>query len=189
MDRPGGGLPDGQRGTPWLTQSRPITTLFPLPAEPHGGLHVYLSINIAQGVYRPITPMGAATLALMFNNLMRNLGIPTDGPQPCGDRRTGPVSRALTRLGHANSKGATNSWTRAGWRFRAKSPPSHPPERLLPSPATRSRWSTPVSAVGAVEGVLEVIVQGAVGRALVFEAPKPRIWSCVNRGSRSPGGV
>ncbi|QIZ35563.1 PEP/pyruvate-binding domain-containing protein [Saccharopolyspora sp. ASAGF58] len=69
-------------GTPWLTQSRPITTLFPLPAEPHGGLHVYLSINVAQGVYRPITPMGAATLALMFNNLMRNLGIPTDGPRP-----------------------------------------------------------------------------------------------------------
>lgn len=69
-------------GTAWLTQSRPITTLFPLPAEPLGGLHVYLSINVAQGVYRPITPLGAATLALMFNNLMRNLGIPTDGPRP-----------------------------------------------------------------------------------------------------------
>ncbi|MBB5153969.1 PEP/pyruvate-binding domain-containing protein [Saccharopolyspora phatthalungensis] len=69
-------------GTLWLTQSRPITTLFPVPAEPLGGLHVYLSINVAQGVYRPITPMGGATLALMFTHLMRNLGIPTDGPQP-----------------------------------------------------------------------------------------------------------
>ncbi|MCI2421926.1 PEP-utilizing enzyme [Saccharopolyspora sp. K220] len=69
-------------GVLWLTQSRPITTLFPLPDEPYEGLHVYLSINVAQGVYRPITPLGGATLALMFTGLMRNLGIPVDGTRP-----------------------------------------------------------------------------------------------------------
>ncbi|MEU5847245.1 PEP/pyruvate-binding domain-containing protein [Saccharopolyspora shandongensis] len=69
-------------GTTWLTQSRPVTTLFPLPAEPLGGLHVYLSINVVQGVYRPITPLGAATLALMLTNLMRNIGVPAEGRRP-----------------------------------------------------------------------------------------------------------
>ncbi|GAA4836815.1 PEP/pyruvate-binding domain-containing protein [Saccharopolyspora rosea] len=69
-------------GTAWLTQSRPITTLFPLPEEPRPGLHVYLSINVAQGVYRPLTPMGIAVLGSMFGGLTRGLGLPVrDRPQ------------------------------------------------------------------------------------------------------------
>jgi pyruvate,water dikinase len=48
-------------GVFWLTQARPITTLFPLPesAPPPGqDLHVYFCFSVAQGLYRPITPMG-----------------------------------------------------------------------------------------------------------------------------------
>ncbi len=48
-------------GKAWLVQSRAITTLYPLPrsapADPRD-LHVYLSFNVAQGVFRPLTPMG-----------------------------------------------------------------------------------------------------------------------------------
>ncbi len=44
----------------WLLQARPITTLFPaldrVPADHQ--LHVYLSVNVAQGVYQPLTPLG-----------------------------------------------------------------------------------------------------------------------------------
>ncbi len=43
-----------------LTQARPITTLFPLPANPDGGAHVYFCFSLAQGLERPITPMGRA---------------------------------------------------------------------------------------------------------------------------------
>lgn len=47
-------------GEPHLTQARPITTLFPLPDNPDGGSHVYFCFSLAQGLERPITPMGRA---------------------------------------------------------------------------------------------------------------------------------
>ncbi|GGN20869.1 phosphoenolpyruvate synthase [Lentzea pudingi] len=43
-----------------LTQARPITTLFPLPDNADGGAHVYFCFSLAQGLERPITPMGRA---------------------------------------------------------------------------------------------------------------------------------
>jgi hypothetical protein len=47
-------------GTLWLTQSRPITTLYPLPSSADGDTHVYLCVSLAQGLTRPMTPMGIA---------------------------------------------------------------------------------------------------------------------------------
>ncbi|HEX5348536.1 MAG TPA: PEP/pyruvate-binding domain-containing protein [Pseudonocardiaceae bacterium] len=52
-------------GKLWLTQSRPITTLYPLPAPPDGDLHVYLCVSLAQGLTRPVTPMGIAAFRLI----------------------------------------------------------------------------------------------------------------------------
>ncbi|SDK42162.1 pyruvate, water dikinase [Lentzea albidocapillata subsp. violacea] len=43
-----------------LTQARPITTLFPLPDNPDGNAHAYFCFSLAQGLERPITPMGRA---------------------------------------------------------------------------------------------------------------------------------
>jgi rifampicin phosphotransferase len=45
-------------GTPWLTQARQITTLHPLPEPARDGLRVYLCATLAQGLTRPVTPMG-----------------------------------------------------------------------------------------------------------------------------------
>ncbi|KOV79105.1 PEP/pyruvate-binding domain-containing protein [Nocardia sp. NRRL S-836] len=42
-----------------LAQSRPITTLFPLPDNNKPG-HAYFCFSLAQGLERPITPMGRA---------------------------------------------------------------------------------------------------------------------------------
>jgi rifampicin phosphotransferase len=45
----------------WIVQSRPITTLYPLPNEPAreaAGPRVYFSASVAQGYFEPITPMG-----------------------------------------------------------------------------------------------------------------------------------
>ncbi|MEV4169703.1 PEP/pyruvate-binding domain-containing protein [Nonomuraea sp. NPDC049709] len=52
-------------GTLWLTQSRPITTLYPLPERPRPGLRVYFSVNVVQGVMGPLTPMGQSVFRVI----------------------------------------------------------------------------------------------------------------------------
>ncbi|SDL07001.1 pyruvate, water dikinase [Arthrobacter sp. ov407] len=65
-------------GKIWVTQSRPITTLYPLPdpaaAEPLGTesgpsaeTRVYLCGSLLQGLTRPLTPMGLSVLGSMRN--------------------------------------------------------------------------------------------------------------------------
>ncbi len=65
-------------GKVWVTQSRPITTLYPLPdpaaAEPLGtestaaaDPRVYLCGTLLQGLTRPLTPMGLSVLGSMRN--------------------------------------------------------------------------------------------------------------------------
>ncbi|MDI3210622.1 PEP/pyruvate-binding domain-containing protein [Arthrobacter sp. AL12] len=63
-------------GRIWLTQSRPITTLYPLPepapedvaAGAAAPTRVYLCGTLFQGLTRPITPMGLAVLEMMRNS-------------------------------------------------------------------------------------------------------------------------
>lgn len=71
----------------WLLQARPITTLFPLPADVPAmddDLRVYFSFNVAQGVYRPLTPMGVQAFRLLGSALVTLFGRPpldpSDGP-------------------------------------------------------------------------------------------------------------
>ncbi|HET9920479.1 MAG TPA: PEP/pyruvate-binding domain-containing protein, partial [Ktedonobacteraceae bacterium] len=64
-------------GKLWLTQARPITTLYPLPAsapQSDDVLRVYFSFNVAQGVYQPLTPMGIAVFRLLASSIMRQAG-------------------------------------------------------------------------------------------------------------------
>jgi phosphohistidine swiveling domain-containing protein len=54
-------------GEMWVVQSRPITTLYPLP-EPYDrddGARAYLCASLLQGLTRPLTPMGMASVDLM----------------------------------------------------------------------------------------------------------------------------
>ncbi len=75
-------------GTLWLTQARPITTLYPLPAkasdsgapDPGGPLRVYFSVNVAQGVFRPFTPAGIATFRQVGSGAARLFGFPVADP-------------------------------------------------------------------------------------------------------------
>ncbi|MEP7160169.1 MAG: PEP/pyruvate-binding domain-containing protein [Dermatophilaceae bacterium] len=59
----------------WLTQARPITTLFPLPVPHRPGHHVYLCASLAQGLTRPITPLGRGAVRLLSAGVSRGLGI------------------------------------------------------------------------------------------------------------------
>ncbi|MEV0644163.1 PEP/pyruvate-binding domain-containing protein [Phytomonospora sp. NPDC050363] len=73
----------------WLTQARPVTTLYPLPDNPHGELRAYMSLSVAQGVFRPITPMGISALRVIAAGAARDIfGIPV------ADLRAGPPAFA-----------------------------------------------------------------------------------------------
>ncbi|MDQ5813808.1 MAG: phosphoenolpyruvate synthase, partial [Actinomycetota bacterium] len=83
-------------GRTWLLQARPITTLFPLPAgaPASDGLRVYFSVNVAQGVYRPLTPMGLQAFRLLGSAMATLFG------HPPSDRYAGPslINEAAGRL-------------------------------------------------------------------------------------------
>jgi rifampicin phosphotransferase len=76
------------RGVAWLTQARPITTLFPLPeaasAYPPGDtarVRVYFCFSLAQGLHRPITPMGRAVFGVVGSAVVgRIAGLPVADP-------------------------------------------------------------------------------------------------------------
>ena len=74
-------------GKLWLLQARPITTLFPLPANAPAtdyAPRVYFSGSVAQGVYQPLTPMGRQTFRMIGSSLATLLG------RPPRDRYAGP---------------------------------------------------------------------------------------------------
>jgi pyruvate,water dikinase len=54
-------------GTLWLTQARPITTLYPL-ADGVPGHRVYFCFSLAQGLNRPITPMGISAFRALASS-------------------------------------------------------------------------------------------------------------------------
>lgn len=70
-------------GTLWLTQARPITTLYPVPDDapaPDDGLRVYWSANVAQGVLNPLTPMGLSVFRIIGSTAAGLLGRPVADP-------------------------------------------------------------------------------------------------------------
>jgi rifampicin phosphotransferase len=81
----------------WLTQARPITTLFPLPPEALStdeDLRVYLSFNVQQGTYLPSTPMGRSAVRLLASSVLTYIGF---SPR---DRMQGPrfLTEAASRI-------------------------------------------------------------------------------------------
>jgi phosphohistidine swiveling domain-containing protein len=67
----------------WIVQSRPITTLYPLPADapdPERELRVYFSGNVFQGYFEPITPMGIQFFRLLSGAISGMFGFPVEDP-------------------------------------------------------------------------------------------------------------
>jgi rifampicin phosphotransferase len=74
-------------GELWLTQARPITTLHPLPAPGGHGLRVYLCATLAQGLTRPLTPMGISAFRVVTAGASELVfGVPV------ADRLAGPAA-------------------------------------------------------------------------------------------------
>ncbi len=81
-------------GTFWLTQARPVTTLFPpvhpvrdsraRPGSAHpgkAGPRLYLCASLAQGLTRPITPLGRGAFALLTASGARFAGVTVADPR------------------------------------------------------------------------------------------------------------
>lgn len=65
-------------GTLWLLQSRPITTLFPLPSgtDPErGDPRIYMEVGHMQGLRRPVTPMGMSVLRNTAGRWLQLMGV------------------------------------------------------------------------------------------------------------------
>jgi len=83
---------------PWLLQSRPITTLYPLPekAPREGqGLCVYFNLSVAQGVNRPFTPMGLQAWRLLTAGLSSKIGFPVADPTKGAGLLTSAAGRLM----------------------------------------------------------------------------------------------
>jgi pyruvate,water dikinase len=90
----------------WLTQSRPITTLYPVPksngakwnagqeSSPVSGTRAYLCFSLAQGLTRPLTPMGLAAVRLIASSVATAAGFLV--PDPC--RGPSPYAEAGQRI-------------------------------------------------------------------------------------------
>ena len=64
----------------WIVQSRPITTLYPLPTDlVHDA--AYFSISVAQGYFEPITPMGLEAFLAIGRRVRATF---TEGEPPTG---------------------------------------------------------------------------------------------------------
>ncbi len=65
-------------GVMQVLQSRPITTLYPLP-EPRladdGGPRVYLSFNAVQGIAAPFSPRGASVIETILDGVLTAVGV------------------------------------------------------------------------------------------------------------------
>ena len=89
-------------GKLWLTQSRAITTLYPVPPAQRPGLRVHLNATLAQGLTRPMTPMGLSAFrvvgARMAEVALRRSVDPMVGPAAfgvAGDRGFADITVAV----------------------------------------------------------------------------------------------
>ena len=64
----------------WLTQARPITTLYPQARTHRPGLRVLMCLSLAQGLTRPITPMGIAAIRLIGTSVAIAIKMPPAQP-------------------------------------------------------------------------------------------------------------
>ncbi|XTR53397.1 PEP/pyruvate-binding domain-containing protein [Pseudarthrobacter sp. So.54] len=132
-------------GKAWLTQSRPITTLYPLPGPAPGDAaagaaapaRVYLCGTLFQGLTRPITPMGLAVLGVM-----RNRKGPWRYVNPgCGCSWT---SRPWSATGPA----ARICCGFSRWRTAGPAPCSRPCLKIRGSALSSARSCNPCEAAG-----------------------------------------
>ena len=87
-------------GALWLTQARPVTTLFPLPdvGATDDELRVYFCFSLAQGLTRPLTPMGISAFRVI--GLLRRPPVRPSAGRSAGRATPGPRRGRAALLRH-----------------------------------------------------------------------------------------
>ncbi|GAB4098745.1 phosphoenolpyruvate synthase [Sinomonas halotolerans] len=167
-------------GTLWLTQTRPITTLHPIPVRPSGspagGVRAWFCFSLAQGLTRPLTPMGIASLKAAAGSIAAQAGLaPSDadaGPsvvQAAGGRLFVDVTTVLrSRVGRRLAPRVLDVMEArsAGILRRLSADPRFPLEIRTPLPLARRVVSLAVRH-HVPETLVRALVRPAAGLARV----------------------
>jgi rifampicin phosphotransferase len=159
-------------GRTWLLQARPITTLFPLPAgvpPTDDNPRVYFSFSVAQGVYRPLTPMGLQAFRLVTSALATLAG------HPPPDRYAGPVpiTEAGGRLFVDITPALRSTFGRRVLDFVARNMEALTAP-ILRQLATDSRFAPVMTRPWPIlRAVLSVLIRGRIPLRLIWALVRP----------------
>ncbi|MFI6763738.1 PEP/pyruvate-binding domain-containing protein [Micromonospora sp. NPDC050417] len=160
--------------TLWLLQSRPITTLFPLPPTTDRPLpRVYLEFGHVQGMRQPVTPMGMSSLREIIVAMTASIGLRVDivdiGGRLYGDlsdlARSRSARRRLVKLM------AVDFGPRAQEAMRhVLDDPRFAPGQAPPARAGGATAPSLRTAGRAVVGVVRALARPDAARLRVFDA-------------------
>ncbi|XVV09069.1 PEP/pyruvate-binding domain-containing protein [Actinoplanes sp. CA-131856] len=156
-------------GELWLLQSRPITTLFPLPPQT-GDLRVYLEFGHVQGMLQPATPMGMSTLKALVTAMLKPLGLHVEITD-IGGRLYGDMTD-LVRDPRARKRLVKLLAVDFGPRAQAAIRQVMDDPRFAPAPSRDRRRAAPsLRAAGrAVTGITRALARPAAARERVAAA-------------------
>ncbi|MFY7068239.1 PEP/pyruvate-binding domain-containing protein [Nocardiopsis changdeensis] len=158
-----------REGALWLLQSRPITTLFPPP--PRGaapGPRLYVEFGHVQGMLRPATPMGMATLKSVLAGMLASFGLAVEIVD-IGGRLYGDLTDAMR---DPATRRRLVGLMAVDFGPRAQAVVEHMLDdpRFAPLPAARRRGAVALAAAPrAAAGILGALARPGAARARVFD--------------------
>lgn len=161
-----------QQGTLWLLQSRPITTLFPLPPDTGRPLpRIYLEFGHVQGMLQPVTPMGMSALNVIVAGMFASFGVKVEIVD-IGGRLYGDLTD-LVRNKSTRKRLVKLMAVDFGPRAQAVIEQVLADPRFTPQPGSPVRTRAALTsalrtAPRAVAGILGALARPDVARARVF---------------------
>ncbi|MEU4712434.1 PEP/pyruvate-binding domain-containing protein [Micromonospora purpureochromogenes] len=160
-------------GVLWLLQSRPITSLFPLPPETGEPLpRVYLEFGHVQGMLQPVTPMGMSTLQSHIAAMLASLGVRVEIVD-IGGRLYGDLTE-LARSRSSRKRLVKLMAVDFGPRAQAVMQHVLADPRFAPTKGSTERGAAPGAAVRtagrAVVGILRALARPDAARIRMFQA-------------------
>ncbi|WP_441171954.1 PEP/pyruvate-binding domain-containing protein [Micromonospora palomenae] len=161
-------------GVLWLLQSRPITSLFPLPPETGEPLpRVYLEFGHVQGMLQPVTPMGMSTLRSQIAAMLASLGVRVEIVD-IGGRLYGDLTELARRR---SSRKRLVKLMAVDFGPRAQAVMQHvlADPRFAPAKGSTRRGAAPGAASlrtagRAVVGILRALARPDAARIRMFQA-------------------
>ncbi|MEH1058486.1 PEP/pyruvate-binding domain-containing protein [Micromonospora sp. CPCC 206171] len=161
-------------GVLWLLQSRPITSLFPLPPETGKPFpRVYLEFGHVQGMLQPVTPMGMSTLQSQITAMLASLGIRVEIVD-IGGRLYGDLTE-LARNSSSRKRLVKLMAVDFGPRAQAVMQHVLADPRFAPTRGSTERGAAPGAASlrtagRAVVGILRALARPDAARIRMFQA-------------------